>query len=83
VDKAKTAVMINVDGSALLVLLGKFALQLRVETNFCQCHLVNGDALSRFGCDENLVISLGFLAMPGKLHHCPKDGLCTWEAEPL
>jgi hypothetical protein len=39
--------------------------------------LVNRDTLSRFGCNENLVISLGFLTLPGKLRPCPKEAACA------
>ncbi len=39
--------------------------------------LVNRDALSRFGCNEDLVVGLGFLALPRKLHHRPKLSACT------
>ncbi len=76
-DKAEAAVVVDKDGSALIALLGKFALQLHIETHFHQCHLVNKDTLSRFGHNENLVISIGFLALPGKLCHCPNAAACT------
>jgi hypothetical protein len=39
--------------------------------------LVNRDTLSRFGCNGNLAISLGFLALPGKFCYCPKEGACA------
>ncbi len=71
------AVVADKDSSALVVLLGKFALQLQVKTHFRQCHLVDGDTLSRFGCNEDLVISLGFLSLPGKLCHRPKEATCA------
>jgi hypothetical protein len=45
---------------------------LHVKAHFRQSHLVDGDTLSRFGHDENLVISLGFLALPWKLIITPK-----------
>jgi hypothetical protein len=77
VDEAETAVGVDQDGGALIALPGKFAFQLRVETHFGGHHLVNGDTLSRFGCNENFTISLGFLASPGKLGHCPKKVACT------
>jgi hypothetical protein len=35
--------------------------------------LVNKDALSRFGGNEDSVGSLGFLALPGKLGHHTKE----------
>ena len=39
--------------------------------------MVNRDALSRFGCDEDLVVSLGFLAFPRKLCHRAKQAANT------
>ncbi len=39
--------------------------------------MVDRDTLSRFGHNENFVISLGFLALPGKLGHCPKKAACA------
>jgi hypothetical protein len=39
--------------------------------------LVNGDALSRFGGNKDLVGSLGFLALPGKLGHHTKEAVGT------
>ncbi len=39
--------------------------------------MVDGDTLSRFDCDEDLVIGLGFLALPGKLRHRPKKAACA------
>jgi hypothetical protein len=35
--------------------------------------LVNRDALSWFGCNEDLVGSLDFFALLGKLGHCAKE----------
>ncbi len=73
VDKAETAVVVNKDGGVLVALLDKFAFQLRVETHFSQRHLVDGDTLSTFGCDEHFVISLDFLALcQGSLVIAPK-----------
>jgi hypothetical protein len=39
--------------------------------------LVDRDTLSRFGHNENFVISLGFLAWQGKLCHCSKEAAYT------
>ncbi len=38
---------------------GKFPFHLRKESDFGGCHLVDGDALPRLGCDEDLVRGLG------------------------
>ncbi len=76
-DKAETAIVVDEDSGTLIALLGKFAFQLRVETHFGGCHLVNRDTLSRFGCNENFLISLGFLTLPGKLGHRPKNAACA------
>jgi hypothetical protein len=46
VDKVEAAVVVDKDGGALVVLLGKVAFQLHVETHFSGRHLVNGDTLS-------------------------------------
>jgi hypothetical protein len=35
VDKEEMAVGVDKDGSALIALLGKFSLQLHIETHFC------------------------------------------------
>jgi hypothetical protein len=70
------AVVVDEDGSTLLALLGEFASSLHVKSHFCQHHLVNQDALSRFGCDEDLVVGLGFLALPRKLCHCIEKAAC-------
>jgi hypothetical protein len=48
-----------------------------VKAHFRQRHLIDQDSLPRFVYDENLVISHGFLASPGKLCHCPKEAACT------
>ncbi len=39
--------------------------------------MVNQDALSRFGCNQDLVVGLGFLALPRKLCHCTKKAACA------
>ncbi len=70
-------VVVDEDGGTLVALLGKFAFQLHIETHFSGPHLVDRDTLSRFGCDENFVISLGFLALPGKLGHCAEKSACA------
>jgi hypothetical protein len=38
--------------------------------------LVNQDALSRFGCDKDLVVGLGFFALPRKLCNCVEKAAC-------
>ncbi len=47
------------------------------KSHFRLCHLVDQDALSRFGCDKDLVVGLGFLASPRKLRHCTKQAAST------
>jgi hypothetical protein len=76
-NKAETAVVVDEDSGALIALLCKFAFQLRIETPCSQHHLVKGVTLSRFGCNKKFVISLGFLASPGMLGHCPEKAACT------
>ncbi len=39
--------------------------------------MVDQDALSRFGHDKDLVVSLGFLALPRKLCHCTEKAACA------
>jgi hypothetical protein len=39
--------------------------------------LIHQDALSRFGCNKDLVVGLGFLALPGKLGHHSKKAAST------
>ena len=39
--------------------------------------MVNQDALYRFGCNEDLVVGLGFFASLGKLSHHAKKAACT------
>ncbi len=46
---------------------------MHVKSYFSQHHLVNRYALSRFGRDEDLVGSLGLLALPGELGHCTEE----------
>jgi hypothetical protein len=77
VDKAEMDVVLNEDDGALVARLGKFAFQLHVKTHFIQCHLVDGDTLSRFGCGESFIFSLGFFVLPGKLGLCPKKAACA------
>ena len=69
--------MVNKDGRALAALLGKFVFSLRVKSHFHQHHLVDQDALSRFGRNKDLVVGLGFLASPRKLCHCAKKAACA------
>jgi hypothetical protein len=77
VDESKAAEVVDKDGGAIVVLLGKFALQLCIKTYLCQRHLIHRDALSKFGCNKYLVVGLGFLALPGKLGHRTKQAFCT------
>ncbi len=72
VDKTEAAIVVNKESGAFVALLGEFAFQLCKKSHFSSCHLVNQDALSRFGCDENLMVGLGFHALPRKLRHCTK-----------
>jgi hypothetical protein len=65
------------DGGTLIVLLGKFAFQLCITSYFRQSHLIHRDALPRFGHNKDLVVGLGFLALPGKLSHCAKQAAST------
>ncbi len=77
VDKSKATEVVNEDSGTLVALIGKFALQLCINTYLCQHHLIHRDALSRFGPNKYLVVGLGFLASPGKLGHCPKQASFT------
>ncbi len=77
VDKLKAAEVVDEDGGTFVALLGKFALQLCINTYLCQRHLIHQDALSRFGHNKYLVVGLGFLALPGKLGHRAKQASCT------
>ncbi len=77
VDKMEAAEVVDGDGGALISLLGEFAFQLCVKSHFRHCHLANQDALSRFGRDEDLVVGLGFFALPGKRSHCTKKAAST------
>ncbi len=72
VNKAKMAEMFDKHSDALVALLGELPFQLRIKSHSSGHHLVNRDALSWLGGNEYFVISLGFLALPGKLGHCPK-----------
>ena len=69
--------MVGKDGGNLVMLLGKSPFQLQIKVYFSRYHLVNGDALSRFGGNKDLVGSLGFLALPGKLGHHTKKAAVT------
>ncbi len=69
VDEAQAAEMVNEDGGASVALLGKFPLHLRKESDFGGCHLVDGDALPRLGCDEDLVRGLGLFTAPRNFSH--------------
>jgi hypothetical protein len=55
VDEAQAAEVIDKDRGAPVAFLGEFALHLREESDFGGCHLVDGDALPRLGCDKDLV----------------------------
>ncbi len=77
VDESKADEVVNEDGGALVALLGKIALQLCIKTYLCQRHLIHRDTLSRFGCNNYLVVGLGFLALPGKLGHRTKQASYT------
>jgi hypothetical protein len=48
-----------------------------IKFYFHQCHLVDQDALSRFGPNKDLVVNLGFLASPRKLCCCTKKAACA------
>ncbi len=72
VDKLDVAEVVGKDGGAFVAFLGELAFQLCVKSHFCQRHLVNQDALSRFGRDKDLVFGLGFLALLRKLCHRAK-----------
>ncbi len=41
--------------------------------------MIHQEALSssRFGCNKDLMVGLGFLASPGKLGHCTKQAAST------
>jgi hypothetical protein len=72
VNKSEAAEVVDEDGGAFVAILGDFAFQLWVKSHFCQRCLVNQDALSRFGCNKDLMVGLGFLALSRKLCHCAK-----------
>ncbi len=72
IDKSEAAEVVNEDGGAFVALLGEFAFQLCKKSHFSWCHLINQDALSRFGHDKDLVVGLGFLALQRKLCHHAK-----------
>ena len=72
VDEMEAAIVVNKESGAFVALLGEFAFQLCKKSHFSSCHLVNQDALSRFGCNKDLVVGLGFLALPRKLCHRAK-----------
>ncbi len=82
-DKLEAAEVVNKDGGAFVALLGEFAFQLCIKSHFHQHHLVNRDALSRFGCDEDLVVGLGFLSLPRKLCHRAKQAASTLRRQRL
>ncbi len=77
VAKTEATIVANKDGGAFVALLGEFAFQLCKKSHFSWGHLVDQDALSRFGCNKDLVVGLGFLALPGKLGHCAKQAAST------
>jgi hypothetical protein len=79
VNKAEMAVVVNGhgNGGTLVALLGKFPFQLHVKSHFGGCHLVDRDAFSWLGGNEHLLISLGFLPLPGKLGHHPQKVACA------
>ncbi len=76
-DKLEAAEVVDKDSGTFVALLAHFAFQLCVKYHFPQCHLVNQDALYRFGCHKDLVVGLGFLALLRKLGHCPKEAACS------
>ncbi len=63
-DEPEAREVVHKDGGAGVSLFGKFSFQLREETDLQGFHLVDGDAFSWLGGNENLVIRLGFLALP-------------------
>ncbi len=63
-DEPEAREVVHKDGGAGVSLLGKFSFQLREETDLRGFHLVDGDAFAWLGRDENLMIRLGFLALP-------------------
>jgi hypothetical protein len=83
VNKSKAAIVVKKDGGALIAFLGECAFQLCIKFHFCQRHLIHQDTLSRFGCNKDLVVGLGFLALPGKLSHCSKKAACTLRRQHL
>jgi hypothetical protein len=76
VGKLEAAEVVNKDGGTFVVLLGEFAFQMCKISHFSQCHLVDRDS-PRFGCNEGLVVGLGFLALPRKHCHHAKQAACT------
>jgi hypothetical protein len=69
--------VVNEDSCTPVPLVGEFPFHLRIESNLSQCHLVDGDALPRLGCNKNLVRSLGFSAMPWDPGHRAKETSST------
>jgi hypothetical protein len=69
VDEAQAAAVVDEDRGAPVVPLGEFAFHLREESDFSQCHLMDGDALPRLGGDKDLVRGLSFFATPRNLSH--------------
>jgi hypothetical protein len=50
---------------------------LRIKSHFSGHHLVDRGALSWLGGNEYFVISINFLALPGKLGRGPKKAACA------
>ncbi len=77
VDELEAAIVVNKDGGALIAFLGKFAFQLCIKSYFHQRHLIHQDALPRFGCNKDLMVGLGFHALPWKLSYQAKQAAST------
>ncbi len=81
--KLKVAVVVDKDNSKLVALLGEFAFQSCIKSHFRCHHLVDQDTLSRFGCNKDLMVGLGFIALTRKLCHCTKNAACTFGRQHL
>ena len=79
-DKAQATEVVDEDRGATVAFLGEFALHLHKESGFGGCHLVDGDALPRVGCDEDLVRGLGLFTAPRNFSHRAKEaaGALGW-----
>jgi hypothetical protein len=77
VDKTEAAEVVNEDGGAFVALLSEFVFQLyKIPTSVDVIWSTKMHSPG-FGCNKDLVVGLGFLALPRKLCHCTEQAANT------